>query len=167
MAAGHAAGALVVVLDRALADLPIARDGVGRALTVRVSAAGQDPVRTGTTIAVTPAGRGLRPPSPVHLRARRQPDGAVLLTWTRRTRIGGDVWAAEVPLGEEAERYRAEILDGTTVRRTFEPAAPRATYAFADQIADFSAPPATIRLRVAQIAPGTGAGTAREAVLDV
>ncbi len=51
-------------------------------------------------------GVGLKPLSPVHLRARTQGDGSVALGWTRRTRIGGDNWdGLDVPLGEEREAY--------------------------------------------------------------
>ena len=64
--------------------------------------------------------KGLRPLSPCQLRARR--DGAdVVFTWIRRTRIDGDGWElAEMPLGEESESYRLEILDGAAVKRSVE-----------------------------------------------
>jgi hypothetical protein len=169
MAAGLPAGAAVVVLDTALASLPLDRAAIGRAIAVRVAAAGADPVRAGSVLDFTPLGRGLRPLSPVHLRASRDPaSGDVAIGWIRRTRIGGEGWSAEeVPLGEEAEAYRLDILDGATVKRTITTAAPAAVYAAADQIADFGAPPAALALRVAQVAPGYGAGTYREALIDV
>ena len=37
-------------------------------------------------------GVGMRPLSPVHLRARRLGDGSVEVAWIRRTRLGGDGW---------------------------------------------------------------------------
>ena len=167
MAAGHAAGTPFVLLDAAIVGLPLDRAAIGRPATLRVTAAGADPAKAGLVLPVTPSGRGLRPLSPVHLSARRAAGGDVHIAFVRRSRVGGDGWAAEVPLGEESERYRVEILDAAAVKRTIETAAPAATYAAAEQIADFGAPPATLRVRVAQLAPGYGAGTAREAVIHV
>ncbi|MCQ8184245.1 baseplate multidomain protein megatron [Parvularcula maris] len=63
---------------------------------------------------------GARPLSPVHLRAQAEPNGT-LLTWTRRSRIGGDRWnGGEIALGEEAEAYQVEIIatDGTVLETT-------------------------------------------------
>ena len=57
-------------------------------------------------------GVGLRPLSPVHVRATRNSAGDIALSWIRRTRIGGDNWElADVPLGEDGERYEIDILD--------------------------------------------------------
>lgn len=55
-------------------------------------------------------GASVLPPAPVHLRAETA-SGAVLLRWTRRSRTGWR-WqdGVEVPLGEEAERYRVRIV---------------------------------------------------------
>ena len=54
------------------------------------------------------------PFAPVQLRAHRDDgSGDVALSWIRRTRFGGVGWElAEVPLNEEREAYRLEILDG-------------------------------------------------------
>ena len=57
------------------------------------------------------AGLGARPLAPVHLKARLD-DGGRMVTWVRRTRIGGDRFdAGEVPLGETAEIYDVTIED--------------------------------------------------------
>ena len=61
-------------------------------------------------------------------------------SWIRRTRIDGDSWLGEVPLGEDSERYAVDILSGSTVLRTLDAAAPSVLYAAADEIADFGAP---------------------------
>src|SRR5690606_31897919 len=107
----------------------------------------------------------LLPWAPAHLRGVRTDDG-VRLSWVRRTRFGGDSWdALEVPLNEEAEAWRVEILDGSDVVRTIETAAPLALYSSADELADFGAPQATLHVRVAQLSAIAGAGRAREATL--
>jgi hypothetical protein len=54
--------------------------------------------------------------------------GDLAISWIRRTRLGGDSWdAAEVPLGEETERYEVDILDGPTVKRTLTATSPTVT----------------------------------------
>lgn len=110
--------------------------------------------------------RGLRPLSPVHLRAAR--NGADIgLSWIRRTREGGDSWQGEVPLGEQSERYAVTVFNGATPVREFETTAPNYTYAAADIAADFgpSGPGAALTFSVAQISDAVGAGaTARRPV---
>lgn len=57
-------------------------------------------------------GQSIRPPSPVHWRCRRGPDGLVTIGWTRRSRSGWRwIDRVDVPLVEEAERYRVTIGD--------------------------------------------------------
>lgn len=96
---------------------------------------------------------GLRPLAPVHLRVDQE--GADLrLSWIRRTRIGGDAWeVAEVPLGEDAERWLVEILSGpepAVVLRTFEPTTSGQLYTAALFAADFPVTPAVLAWRVRQ-----------------
>ncbi len=86
--------------------------------------------------------------------------GDLAIAWTRRTRIGGDQWeASDVPLGEAFERYALDILDGATVKRTLTVSSPAATYAAADQTADFGGPaPSPLSVRVAQVSEIFGPG---------
>ena len=160
------AGAPFVLLDEH--SIPIARglDPLGRTSQFRVVAASRDvgdPMAVAMTI--TPQAVALKPLSPVHLRAARGMDG-ITLRWTRRTRIDGDSWTAEdVPLGESAERYEVDILDGTTVKRTLSASEPQVLYAAADEIADFGAPQATVSFRVAQLSATVGRGIAAAATL--
>lgn len=86
------------------------------------------------------SGIGLRPYSPCQLKAAWQSSGDVVLSWKRRTRMGGDDWQQiEVPLSEEVEAYEVDILSGTTVKRTLSVSSPTATYTQAMQVADFGA----------------------------
>ncbi|MBJ3774812.1 baseplate multidomain protein megatron [Acuticoccus mangrovi] len=171
-AEGLAVGAPIAVLDGSLATLPTPTDEVGLLRTYRVG-----PLAEGvgggnvSTFEFTPTGRGLTPFSPVHGEARLEPgDGSLRIAWIRRTRKGGDAWPAggtDVPLGESAELYQLEILNGGTVVRTVETMSPSYTYSLADQTADFGAAPDPISFRVAQIAPGFGAGVPYEVTVDV
>lgn len=107
------------------------------------------------------AGIGLRPYAPVHVRARRNGND-IVLSWVRRTRIGGDSWETpDVPLAEESERYEIEILDaaGNAVR-TLGSDAPTLTYPAGDQVADFGSVQMQVSVRIVQLSAIFGRGAA-------
>ncbi|MBX3523233.1 MAG: glycoside hydrolase TIM-barrel-like domain-containing protein [Xanthobacteraceae bacterium] len=164
----HETGAVFVLLDDALAPVARGVDLIGRSFRYRVGSATQDvgsPQMTEFEIAV--GATALLPWSPVHLAARRTEDG-IVLTWIRRTRSGGDGWdTLEVPLGEEREAYRVEILDGEGVVRTLETDAPQALYVNADEAVDFGGPLSSIAFRVSQLSAVAGAGRARNALIPL
>jgi hypothetical protein len=167
MAALLPAGASFVLLDERL--LPIARgaDAVERPLSLRAVAANRshdDPAAV--TVTVTPSATALRPLAPVQVSAARGA-GGVRIGWIRRTRIGGDGWTGEVPLGEDSEAYRVDILSGGVVVRSLPTAVPQALYAAADEIADFGTVQASLHLRVMQLSATAGAGAAVDVVLPV
>jgi hypothetical protein len=89
------------------------------------------------------------------------------ISWIRRTRIDGDNWGVEVPLGEETEAYVLEILSGGSVVRSIACDTPMAVYASADELADFGAPQTSLHVRVAQISSTVGAGHFAEVTLAV
>ncbi|PZA12721.1 hypothetical protein DNX69_07445 [Rhodopseudomonas palustris] len=161
-----AAGARFVLLDTHL--VPIARglSALGRSLRLRIVAAGRshdDPSAVDLTVTLGPT--ALRPLAPVHLTARRVADG-VRIGWIRRTRIDGDGWGVEVPLGEDNEAYAVDILGPSgAVVRSMQSAVPMALYAAADELADFGAPQAALTLRVAQLSATVGPGFAATATV--
>ena len=125
------AGARFVFLDHALAPVDMSLDDIGLAFNWRFGPASRD---IGHPSYVAPthtfAGAGLRPYSPVHVRGSRDPAATSRITWTRRTRIGGDAWSAgDVPLarGKRALRDRhprrqhrqAHNLHNITIRHVF------------------------------------------------
>ena len=154
----RSAGARFVLLNAAVVQPVLADAEAG--LTLRWKF---DPLRQPTAdngLVLTHAGRmlGLRPLSPAQLRMRRD-GGDLLFSWIRRTRINGDSWEmAEVPLGEEAEKYVFEVLDGVGLRRTIETAAPSCRYTAAEIAADFGALPASLSIRIAQVSATYGRG---------
>ncbi|WP_022721070.1 glycoside hydrolase/phage tail family protein [Rhodopseudomonas sp. B29] len=163
-----AAGAAFVLLDRNLVTLARGGDASGRPLRLRVVATGRshdDP--SAVALTVTPGATALRPLAPVHLKAKRTPAG-IAMSWIRRTRIDGDDWDGEVPLGEASEAYQVDILGAAgAVIRSIAVTEPRAVYAAADEIADFGAAQSLLRVRVAQNSATVGAGFAASATLAI
>src|SRR6185437_1288904 len=134
-----AAGAPLVLLDQNVVALASGLEALERDLLVRVVAANRDyGDATAGALEVTPQATALRPLTPVHIKAVRGSSG-VTFTWIRRTRIDGDSWVGEVPLGEDSEQYAVDILSGDEVVRTLNVTVPMALYAAADELADFGA----------------------------
>jgi len=161
MLAGAAAGADFVLIDAAVETLPVGSESVGIPLRFRFGPARDD--FSGPTFieqTIIAAGRGLKPFSPVHLKAKR--DDAtddVSVLWIRRTRFGGDSWdSVEVPLNEDVEAYRLEILNAGTPVRTEQIATPSYLYAAPDQLSDFGSLQAAYTIRIAQLSATAGAG---------
>jgi len=167
------AGARVVVLDAAVAELPFTAGEIGLPWNLAVGPATRpvsDP--SYTILSLTPAGTSLKPFAPVHLRAKAEPSGDVTLTCTRRSRDpAADSWeATEVPLLDQPEAWEIDILDGATVKRTLTAGTATVTYSTADQIADWGAalaPGAMLTIRVAQLAPSLGRGTPTEDIVTI
>ncbi|MBI5130281.1 MAG: glycoside hydrolase/phage tail family protein [Rhodopseudomonas palustris] len=162
------AGAPFVLLDRHLTPLSRGLDALGRTRLLRVVAAGRShDDASAVALSVTPGATALRPLAPVHLTAARTADG-VQLCWIRRTRIDGDGWGLDVPLGEEAEAYAIDILapDGAVVRM-LNSSVPRALYEAALELADFGAPQTSLRVRVAQLSATVGRGFAAAATFAI
>jgi len=164
------AGARVVVLDAALASLPIAQADLGLPWNWRIGPASR-PVSDETYVAqaFTPADVGLRPFSVAHVeqpwRTPRTP-GDLTIRWTRRSRaLAADSWGAvEVPLNEETEAYEVEILDGVAVKRTLTTSTASAIYTAAQQTADWGAPLGpgdTLDIRIYQLSALIGRGAAK------
>ena len=106
------------------------------------------------------------PLTPVHVKASRD-GGGVTFTWIRRTRIDGDSWVGEVPLGEDSEQYALDILSGGSVVRTLSAATPSALYAAAAELADFGVPQSTLHVRLAQVSATVGRGFPTDVTLTL
>jgi hypothetical protein len=161
-----ASGARFVLLDGALVRIDMTEDEVGLAFNWRCGPASRD-VGSPSYVQLTHTfrGEGLKPLSPVHIRATRT-GGDLSLAWIRRSRVGGDSWdAVEVPLGEAQERYEIDILDGATVKRTLAVTTPATTYTAAQQTADFGAPQPSLSVRIYQLSATRGRGTPLEATV--
>ena len=182
------AGARVVVLDTALASLPVAEADLGIPWNWRIGPASR-PVSDETYVAQTfaPAGVGLRPFSVAHVEQpwrRPRVIGDLTIRWTRRSRaLAADSWGGlEVPLaeGEQGpgpqwgrespanEAYEVEILDGATVKRVLTATTTSAVYTAAQQSADWGAPLGpgdTLDIRIFQLSALVGRGAPKTVTL--
>ncbi len=151
-------GSYVVVLNRAISQIELASNARNVARHYRIGPSKRsydDPSYVALQHAF--AGNGLRPYSPVHLRAGQDTDGAWLVEWVRRTRLDGDSWdAAEVPLAEEAETYILRVMQGLQVLREMVLEEPGYVYDAAEQAADGVT--GAFRIEVAQVSARYGPG---------
>ena len=152
------AGTDFVLLDGAVAQVPATLSELGLERNYLVGPAAKAfTAPSYVSFAATAGGVGLRPYAPVHLRAVRQAGGEVVVTWVRRTRIGGDAWhLPDVPLGETAEVYRVQVESGATVLREEDVGGPSFTWDTAMQAVDGAPDPVTFA--VAQVSDGYGPG---------
>ena len=166
MSEGAPAGAPVVLLDDAAVPLGLAAEERGRMLNWIAEGSGS----AGSRVGPLPFQGGIRaetPLSPVHLGARRLANGDLLLSWIRRGRVEADDWdAADIPLDEREERYRVDILYGSTVRRSADLAAPQLLYSLDEQITDFGQPLPAVTIRVRQLGRAVPLGVAATATIQ-
>ncbi|MGO4285739.1 baseplate multidomain protein megatron [Bosea sp. TAB14] len=154
-----AAGARVVVLDGSAVALTSDLADLHRTLRYRVGPARHD-VGDPTMVEFSAdvEGPALLPLSPVRVRARRTEAG-IALSWLRRTRVEGDSWdLAEVPLGEENERYLVVILNGDIAVRSATVNEAGWHYPTEQENLDFGGPRSEISLSVHQLGGAVGPG---------
>ncbi len=154
-------GSTFVLLDGSVGQIDLNASARGLARHYRIGPSARpvdDPSFTYLVAAFD--GVGLRPLSPVHLRAVSEVSGDLSLSWVRRTRIDGDSWASvDVPLGEDSESYQIEVVQGGARVRQTTSATQGWTYTSAEQIADGISTPYSIQ--VAQISARFGPGLFR------
>jgi hypothetical protein len=167
MAGPLPAGAPFVVLGAHMVPIAAGLDALARPMQLRIVASTRnhdDP--TAVALTVTPGDTALKPLAPVHVAAARAGDG-IHISWIRRTRIDGDGWGVEVPLGEEIEAYVVEILSGGSLVRSIACTSPQALYATADELANFGTVQTSLHVRIAQISATVGRGYAADVTLAV
>ncbi len=162
MRAGAPVGSSVVALDGPLVRAAVAQSERGLPQVWRAAPSGGAPGGLAMSeIAFTWTALALRPFAPCHLTLQTLADGTLRFGWVRRTRVGGDPWAAgDAPLSEASETYRLDIYAGETVVRSLTASAPTADYAPAAQAVDFPAGlprPLTVELRQGSDPYGWGA----------
>ena len=109
-------------------------------------------------------GVGLRPYAPVHVSGATGETGDVTVTWVRQTRIDGDSWDGEVPLGETVESYTVRVESGEQVVRESVVTSPSWIYTASARSADGVVGPFDIL--VAQNSDRFGPGLFRRISID-
>lgn len=153
MRAPHRVGARIVKLDDRLAraDVGVHEWNEPLLLSAPPQGGSASEARAAQSTVTLPHA-ATRPWAPAHLRAVREADDDVSITWIRRARVGGDAWGAgEPPVGESAESYLVEILDGADIVRSVTVASPVYLYPASDQVSDFGALPGSLQIRVGQM----------------
>jgi hypothetical protein len=154
------ASSIFVLLDRAPVQINLPRTARGLERHYRIGSARlgyDDPSFVHEVRAF--AGVGLRPYRPSHPVVTGQPDGAITIRWTRRTRVDGDNWGGmEVPLGEEREIYRVVLRSDDTILRNSTTSVPVYVYTLAEQVSDGN--PTNVFAEIAQISDAFGPGPA-------
>ncbi|KKM78607.1 hypothetical protein LCGC14_1358270 [marine sediment metagenome] len=97
---------------------------------------------------------GQKPYSVVHVALSRDGSGNIIITWIRRTRVGGR-WrdGVDVPLSEDTESYSIDILDapGGAVKRNLTSTTETVTYTIGDQTTDFGGARDPVDVEIFQI----------------
>ena len=155
-------GSWFVLLNGAVDQLPMGRNMREVIQNFRIGPA-RRPVDDASYVDLSYAfeGNGLRPYAPCHLSAKHSGDGAINMSWIRRTRVDGDSWvSADVPLGEEEEHYRISVVQSGNVVRSDEVSKPVWVYDQAMQAQDNVS--GAFAIQVAQVSATFGAGPAAE-----
>jgi hypothetical protein len=148
----HGVGDLVVDLHSGMKHVSDPLSEVNKLRYYRAVTTGQDP-SLATSEDLTIQGNDLKPYAPVHIVGSRDVDANLTINWIRRTRIGGD-WidnVGTVPLSESSELYDVEVLNGSTVIRTFaDLATPTVEYSGVEQGIDFGSVQDSVSVNVFQ-----------------
>ena len=170
LVAGFDRGASVVLINGAIEPLDVSRSETDQSFQLKAGLLGREFTDQFTTqLTVDPVRRGLKPLSPVHLKAIRDfESGDIVLSWIRRTRVNGDVWeAVDVPLAEESEQYIVSIKSGAQSVRSFQVSLTNVIYSQLQQIQDFGEATSEFSFEVTQISASEGAGIPRSRFISL
>ncbi|HEX3754558.1 MAG TPA: glycoside hydrolase/phage tail family protein [Rhizomicrobium sp.] len=167
-----AAGARVVVLDEALAQLGLTQADARLPFNYLWGPAGK-PVSdiSWQGAAQTFTGAALIPLAPAHIGFSWNASGDLIISWLRRDRspAAAKIAAAETPMSETREAYDLEILAGASAVRTFPGVLQHSqVYSAAQQAADFpSGLPNPLTVAVYQLSSVLGRGQQKKEQLYV
>lgn len=127
---------------------------------------------TGVSIPFTGRGMALKPFSPVDIAARYQTDGDILITWTRRDKLGRTLMdGVDIPNSEATLAFQVDVLSfdsEATVLRTLAVTDVQALYTAAQIMDDFgSSAPTELRVNIYQMSAVVGRGTPGRATINL
>jgi hypothetical protein len=166
---GHAVGDVFVYLDGTQKRTVQALSDIGQRRYYKAVTTGAL-LSSASTVPLSLQANDLAPYAPCHVNALLDSGSNLIITWERRTRVGGALLdtTSVVPLSEESEAYEVDILNAgeTSVLRTITGlTTPTAVYTIAQQTADFGSPPATFHVRVYQLSAVIGRGHGTTAIV--
>lgn len=153
-------GASFILLNDAVAPAGLKPQEAGLELNWRIGSSGEEFSDQFYSTQVTTGGvRALLPLSPVHVKSSLRPNGDMDIGWIRRGRIDADSWLSpEIPLGEDREAYRLEILLAERSVRSFEVTASNWRYSASERLKDLGSASAAFDLRISMISSAVGLG---------
>jgi hypothetical protein len=97
--------------------------------------------------------------SPTHGKGERDVSSNLTISWTRRTRVGGE-WRSlvDASIGETLESYEVDVMNGSTIVRTLTSSTQSVIYSAANQTTDFGSPQASVTVRIYQLSSVVGRG---------
>lgn len=128
---------------------------------------------SGVTESFVGRGVALKPFSPVDPVATVQSDGDILLSWTRRDRLGGTLMSGvDMPLSEATLAFQVDIIDATpsspeVIIRTLTTSSTSVLYTAAEQTTDFGGAALSLRIAIYQMSAIVGRGTPCLATLAI
>lgn len=137
----HVTGETFVLLDNSIQHQIVSSSQIGLLQYIRGVTIGQ-PVAASTSQQLQLQGNDLKPYAPAQLTGSIDGSSNILISWARRTRIGG-AWldgTGTVPLSEETESYDLSVYssDGSVLKRSVTGlTSPSFTYTAAMQTTDF------------------------------
>lgn len=158
MAMDHAVGEVFVLLDGSQGHLSVPLSD--RGITTYYEVAPISRIAQLQTQA-----RDLMPYAPYQIGGSIDANDNIIITWARRTRVGGnwvDGTGSPPPLSEFSEAYEIDIMSSSsptaTVKRTLKSTVPTAVYLAADQVTDFGSHRTSITVRIYQMSAVVGRG---------
>ncbi|AMK18692.1 phage tail protein [Sphingobium sp. MI1205] len=152
--ASHAIGDSLLVMDASVLSRVMGASEIGDTDYYKVVSQGREE-ETGFAVTVPFTAAAQKPYSPVHgALTHNMGTGDWSITATRRTRIGGGkIDGQDVPLGETAESWSCDIMDGAIVVHTITGVSLPLTYSSAQQTTDFGAPQTSLSVNLYQVSP--------------
>ena len=143
--------------------VPIHAADLSKSLVFKAVTPGFD-ISDAEAVSLAPTGRNVLPFPPAAVSGSRDGSNDLTINWARRTRsivrtFGVKAW----PYGEDAEKYKVEILSTAqpyTIKRTIEVTAATASYTAAQHSTDGLTAGAALNLRVYQWSDVAGWGEA-------
>jgi len=169
MATSIDSGATIVLFDGSSVQLPLSEYELGVELTCFAKFEGQVvPANQQATAIATFTDQSRIPRMPVHLKVKASSEN-IVVSWIRRTRIGGDNWfSPDVPLAEGSEQYAFSIfVDDVQVLSEVVTQSSRVFSTGELAQLFYGVMPIELDVSVAQISTETGIGPANRQLLII